>query len=98
MFDPLLCYIDGEQNRENLFIQDEKFTGGDHSVLFFYVNLSPVFIFLGLMNRIQCSFLPQPTAGSESVGKYTALVQKDSGGRLRLISCCHVGYEGPNGS
>ena len=72
MFDPLLCYIDGEQNRENLFIQDEKFTGGDHSVLFFYVNLSPVFIFLGLMNRIQCSFLPQPTAGSESVGIYTA--------------------------
>ena len=43
---------------------------------FFYVNLSPVFIFLGLMNRIQCSFLPQPTAGSESVGKYTAPVQK----------------------
>ena len=23
---------------------------------------------------------------------------QSSGGRLRLISCCHVGYEGPNGS
>ena len=82
MFDPLLCYIDGEQNRENLFIQDEKFTGGDHSVLFFYVNLSPVFIFLGLMNRIQCSFLPQPTAGSESVGKYP---NRPNSSRPRLV-------------
>ena len=49
MFEPLLCYIEANKT-ENLFIQDEKSTGGDHSV-FFYVNLFPVFIFLGLMNH-----------------------------------------------
>ena len=33
MFEPLLCYIEANKT-ENLFIQDEKSTGSDHSVFF----------------------------------------------------------------
>ena len=46
---------------------------------------------------------PKPILPARGFQGLDGLYRKDnssqsSGGRLRLISCCHVGYEGPNGS